>query len=560
MSEKRRISHKILPSSAGTLLQIAAAVCWIPQAACLAWSIGSLADNASLYDILPAVIIFCILGLFRTFLDAYGGRLAFHSARITLSQLRKSAVQALGHSSPLDIERPASGQAASIVAEQAEAVLPYLVRYLPIQRKAMIVTPAILLAVLPFSWVASFILLIAAPLIPIFMALVGLKAKEASEEQMLEIGGMNAFLLDRLRGLATIRAMGAVDITAQKLREAAERLHIRTMAVLRIAFLSSAVLELFSALGVALVAVYVGFHFLGQLPFGAWGGKLTLAEGLFILLLAPAFFEPLRELSVAWHDRAAGIAALNALDQISHRGSLTPVGANVIEGARPELETVTHNPPDISITELSFKYQDKPAVLQGFSLQIAAGEKVAFIGESGSGKSTLLALIAGLVEANAGKITIGNVALADETAAFLRGRMAWISQKPHLFSGTIKSNITLGRQGIGPDEVDAAIEHAALTEFIGKRGTGELIGESGGGLSGGEALRVALARAAANPNMDIVLADEPTAHLDSETAAQVRAGLLKLAKGRTLIVATHDPLLAADMDRVVTLPACGGAA
>ncbi|MES2533856.1 MAG: ABC transporter transmembrane domain-containing protein, partial [Pseudomonadota bacterium] len=148
-----------------------------------------------------------------------------------------------------------------------------------------------------------------------------------SEAQMVEMGGMNAFLLDRLRGLATLRALGAVDATAERLGDAAQSLRQRTMAVLRIAFLSSAVLELFSALGVAMVAAYVGFHLLGTLPFGAWGHRLSLGEGLFVLLLAPAFFEPLRELSAVWHDRAAGEAALEALDRLAQVGEALPGAA-----------------------------------------------------------------------------------------------------------------------------------------------------------------------------------------------------------------------------------------
>src|SRR6478752_4170039 len=143
---------------------------------------------------------------------------------------------------------------------------------------------------------------------------------------MVAMGSMNAFLLDRLRGLATLRALDAVDATAQRLGESAQSLRTRTMAVLRIAFLSSAVLELFSALGVAMVAAYVGFHLLGTLDFGTWGEQLNLGQGLFILLLAPAFFEPLRDLAAVWHDRAAGEAALNGLKQLGHHGLALPGG------------------------------------------------------------------------------------------------------------------------------------------------------------------------------------------------------------------------------------------
>ena len=229
----------------------------------------------------------------------------------SLHRARNLAVAALAARSPLDIGKPASGFAASVVGEQAEAVVPYLARFQPVRMKASAVPLVILACVLPVSWVAGLILLVSAPLIPVFMALIGWRAKAASEKQLAETGGLNAFLLDRLRGLATIRALGAVDATALRLRADADSLRNRTMAVLKIAFLSSAVLELFAALGVAAIAVYIGFSLLGSIDFGTWARPARLLrEGLFILLLAPAFFEPLRELSAVWHDRATGEAAL----------------------------------------------------------------------------------------------------------------------------------------------------------------------------------------------------------------------------------------------------------
>ncbi|MBF9267042.1 ABC transporter transmembrane domain-containing protein, partial [Paracidovorax cattleyae] len=245
--------------------------------------------------------------------EAWGGRRVFAASRRCISQLREQACAALAGRSPLDRGRPASGLAANAVAEQADALLPWLLRYETARWRVMAVPPVMALAVAGVSWAAALILVAAAPLIPAAMALIGWRAQAASAEQLQALGGMNGFLLDRLRGLSTLRALGAVDATALRLRASAEDLRQRTMRVLRIAFLSSASLELFSALAVAFVAVYVGFHLLGQIGMGSWGRPLGLGQGLFILLLAPAFFEPLRDLSAAWHDRAAGRAALEAL-------------------------------------------------------------------------------------------------------------------------------------------------------------------------------------------------------------------------------------------------------
>lgn len=535
-------------SATAGLLQTMAALLWLPQAGLLAFAVQRIADGQpARAALLPACGVLA-LGLLRAALEMLGTRRAFREARPILSALRDSAAAALAARSPLDGARPTAGLAASVIAEQAEAVLPYLTRFHPIRLRAAILPLTILAAILPISWLAALVLLAAAPLIPLFMALIGLRAKEASEAQMLELGSMNGFLLDRLRGLATIRALDAVETTAKRLRAAADALRMRSMAVLRIAFLSSAVLELFAALGVAMVAVHIGFHLLGQLPFGTWGARLSLGEGLFVLLLAPAFFEPLRDMAAAWHDRAAGEAALAALKGLAEPGLPLP-GAM----AAPVSEAPRAGPPGVIVEGLRFCHAGAATpVFEAVELTIAAGERVALLGPSGAGKSTLLALIAGLAPAEAGSIAIGGIPLTAATAPALRARMAWIGQRPHLFAGSMRSNIALDRPGIGPAEVAAAARAAAFDTVLSDAG-GRPVGEGGAGLSGGEALRLALSRAFADPRVDLILADEPTAHLDAATAAEVTDGLLALAAGRTLIVATHDPVLAARLDRVVPL-------
>jgi ATP-binding cassette subfamily C protein CydD len=348
--------------------------------------------------------------------------------------------------------------------------------------------------------------------------------------------------------LTTIRSFRAVDATATRLRENAETLRTKTMKVLRIAFLSSAVLELFAALGVAMVAVYIGFHLLGTLQFGAWGHKLTLGEGLFILLLSPAFFEPLRDLSAVWHDRASGEAAIDALEKLSHHSM--PVVGNSSVTAREQEETA----PSVQLRDVGFQYPAGPAVLTDFNLAIEAGEHVALLAPSGYGKSTILALIAGLAAPQTGAIRIGGTSMTPENATVLRQRMSWVGQRPHIFAGSARHNITLGREAAARSTA-AIIDDMALAHVAGITGNG-VIGENGAGLSGGEALRLALARIAVDPQADVILADEPTAHLDSETASHIADSLLRLAKGKTLIVATHDEGLARRMDRIIRLDSC----
>lgn len=536
-------------SRRGAALQVAAALLWLPQAGCIAWALQRLADGGGVAGVMVPAAGLLALGVLRALLEATGARWCFRAARAQLSSLRAAAAAALAARSPLDAQRAASGHAASVMAEQAESVVPYLSRFQPTRLRVMVVLPAILLAVAPLSWMVALTLLLAAPLIPLFMALIGWRAQAASQAQLAEMGSMNGFLLDRLRGLATIRSLGAVDLTAGRLRRAADDLRRRTMKVLRIAFLSSAVLELFAALGVAMVAVYVGLHLLGMLEFGAWRGRLGLGEGLFLLLLAPAFFEPLRDLSAVWHDRAAGQAALAALQRLGEGGLALPGAHDAAPAA-----TARRLPPTVVLQDLGFAHAgaaDTP-VLHGFQLRVAAGEHVALVGPSGSGKTTLLSLIAGLAPATSGQVRVDGEPLSAHSAAALRARMAWIGQAPHVFAGTVQANVALGRPGIGTEQVAQALRTAAL-EQVAQAHAGNALGEAGAGLSGGEALRLAIARAAVDPAADLLLVDEPTAHLDAATAADVTERLLMLAQGKTLIVATHDPVLAGRLDRRVAL-------
>ena len=588
---------------AACLIHALSPLLWIPQAALLALGVARLQSGAGLAGVVWPAAGIAVAGLLRAWLDAWSSTRMFESARSHLSLWRERAITALSARSPLDRSRLHAGTAASVLAEQAEAILPWLTRYHGAMWRVRLMPLVILLPVAWYSWAAAAVLITAAPLIPLFMVLVGWRARAASEAQWLQMSSMNAFLLDRLRGLPTLRALGSVQATARRLRASAEDLRQRTMKVLRIAFLSSAVLELFSALGVAMVAAYVGFHVLGYLEFGAWGGRLTLGEGLFILLLAPSFFEPLRELAAVWHDRAAGVAAMDALERLNGNGlplldEAPAVRPDTKEPATDPLPSTRHDrpapdavkpasvkaasvkaasvkaasakaapvkpasvdpappqrpAPSVRLVDLGFAFPDEKPVFQGFSLTVRPGEHVALVGGSGTGKTVLMSLLAGLLVPTAGRIEIDGQTLVPDTVRALRERMAWMGQRAHVFAAPVRDNIALGRPTVDDERVRQAITKARL-DTVAQAHPGISLGEGGTGLSGGEAARLALARLMAAPEADLLLADEPTAHLDSETADQVAESLVTLSRGRTLIVATHDPRLAARMDRIVQLP------
>ena len=581
---------------AACLIHALSPLLWIPQAALLALGVARLQSGAGLSGVVWPAAGIVMAGLLRAWLDAWSSTRMFESARSRLSLWRERAITSLSARSPLDRSRLHAGTAASVLAEQAEAILPWLTRYHGAMWRVRLMPLVILLPVAWYSWAAAAVLITAAPLIPLFMVLVGWRARAASEAQWLQMSSMNAFLLDRLRGLPTLRALGSVQATARRLRASAEDLRQRTMKVLRIAFLSSAVLELFSALGVAMVAAYVGFHVLGYLEFGAWGGRLTLGEGLFILLLAPSFFEPLRELAAVWHDRAAGVAAMDALEQLNGNGlplldeapvarpgagepaaaplpplpsarharpapdAVKPASVKAASEKAVSVQPASVDPaspqrpaPGVQLTDLGFAFPGEKPVFQGFSLAVRPGEHVALVGGSGTGKTVLMSLLAGLLVPTAGRIEIDGQTLAPDTVRALRERMAWMGQRAHVFAAPVRDNIALGRPTVDDERVRQAITTARL-DTVAQAHPGISLGEGGTGLSGGEAARLALARLMAAPAADLLLADEPTAHLDSETADQVAESLVTLAQGRTLIVATHDPRLAARMNRIVQLP------
>ncbi|THT99236.1 thiol reductant ABC exporter subunit CydD [Lampropedia puyangensis] len=558
-------------------LQGIASLVWIGQAWCIASVVSSLMlwqtegrnalqSQSLMHSVLLAVAMVAILGLIRAALEYWGTKTTYGYARQVLTSLRQALGDRLRMASPLDARRPPSGEITSAWMEQAEAVVPWLARYQAAQWRVMIAAPIIAIVVAWHSWIAALLLLMAAPLIPLFMAIIGWRAQAISEEQMQSLGSMHGHLLERLRGLPTLRAMHAVDATAQRLSAQGRHVAQKTMKVLRVAMLSSAVLELFSALGVALVAVYIGFHLLGELPFGAWGSQLSLHSGLFILMLAPSFFEPLRELSAVWHDRANGQAAMQRLTDMLE--DLAPMVHAHATGEYPiaqqELSEAESTPPSVRIVNATPQLESAPNTLStpaahALNIQIPAGAHVAITGPSGSGKSMLLAMVAGLVALRSGQVLLDEEAMTPENAAQLRQRMAWMGQTPHFFTGSLQRNLYLGRHRTYlPTDEAQLLGQVGLSDVFSQQHA-QRLGEGGSGISGGEALRLALARLAVAERAGLLLLDEPTAHLDSQTAQQIIRTIKDLAKGKTLLVVTHDPALIAALEHTITLDGQGGA-
>ncbi|MEF3048231.1 thiol reductant ABC exporter subunit CydD [Pseudotabrizicola sp. L79] len=519
------------------VLSVLAGVVWLGQAAVLAWAISGLLAGAKV-SVLTAGLGFAALGLLRVAL-ADRAEAAAQSAAEAVITTARAAFVAREAGLAADSGQTGAGAQAALATEKLDMLVPFVTRYAPARARVMVLPLIILALAFWQSWAVGLILLVAGPLIPVFMALIGLAAKEASARQMTEIGSLNDFLVERLSALVDIRLLGAGQAVQDSFADQAGDLRARTMAVLRVAFLSSTVLELFAAIGVAMVAVYVGFSLLGAITFGAWGGAISPGAGIYVLLLAPEFFQPLRDLSAAWHDKAAAEAV--QAEWVAHLAQ----PARPLPGAGAQVSRLS-GPASVELRGCV-----TPAGQALPHIVIAPGERVALMGPSGAGKTSALRLMAGLELPEQGQITVAGQVLTAANADAWRARLGWMPQAPHFMASSLRQNLALGRKG----DLDHALSVAAVSDVVAglPQGLATRLGETGGGLSGGEARRITLARAVFG-GPDLLLADEPTADLDAITANLVTKGLLaEAARGATLVVATHDRALAARMDRIILI-------
>ncbi len=531
------VSARMQQRAAG--LSVLAGLIWPLQAAAVAWAIGGLL-TAAVPSAFIAALGFGGFGVLRAILTYQAEAQAQAAAEAIIAQARAEIVATEARRSG-DSGFGGAGSLAALAGEKLDLLAPYITRYASARARVMVLPMVILALAFWQSWAVGVVLLISGPLIPVFMALVGMAAKDASARQMTEIGTLNDFLVERLSALVDIRLLGAGPMVMQGFGQQAGDLRRRTMAVLGVAFLSSTVLELFAAIGVAMVAVYVGFSLLGALEFGTWSGPLGPRAGIFLLLLVPEFYQPLRDLSAAWHDKAAADAVIAEI-----AAYVTEVGAKL-----PGTGGASSRLPGPASLALQGCVTPSGRLLP--DIFITAGERVAIVGPSGIGKTSVLRLMAGLELPDQGTVLVAGQALSSSNADAWRARLGWMPQAPHFLSGSLRHNLILGRNGNLQDALDTAAVGVVIQAL--PQGLATRLGETGGGLSGGEARRVTLARAVFG-NPDVILADEPTADLDPDTARLVTEGLLaQTALGATLVLATHDAALAGRMDRIIDLGA-----
>jgi ATP-binding cassette subfamily C protein CydD len=416
------------------------------------------------------------------------------------------------------------------------------------------VAPAVILAaIFPASWVAGALLALATPIVPVNMAVTGLGAEAASRRQMHQVAQLSGQVLERLQAMSTLRALGAIGHQRRLVERAAIELAQRTAAVLRIAFLASGALEWVSTFAIGMVAMYVGATLLGYVRAPLLPSHLSAQAGVFVLLLAPAYFAPLRRFAAAYHQRQEALAAAEILAPLSRRPA-AEAGPGAALATEPGTASRTpasasRSAPGVALQGVTVRFADRSrAALGDVSVFVPPRGVLGVAGPSGSGKSTLLKVAGGWLRPSEGQALTGGVPATEA------GRALLIGQHPYLFSGTLADNIALGRPGASRSRIWAAIEAAQLTSLLGRLPDGleTVLGERGWSISGGEAQRVALARAFLS-DAAFVLLDEPTAHLDAATEAALIEPLARLLRGRTALVASHSDAVLGLAGRVIDL-------
>ena len=521
MAEGRQTARPVV------LLGVLATAAAIGQAWCLARLLaGAIAPmQAESGAAGQWALTFAILVAIRAVLLVLADNLAFAAGVTARRRLRSDLFVRLFGAGPRSTRGSQSGELAALAVDRIEALEGLFARWLPAAALAL-ASPALVAAAVALADArAALILLAAGLLVPVGMVLAGLGAAAASQRQFVAMGRLQARFLDRIRGIATIVLAGRAENEGRRLQQAADELGQRTLRVLRVAFLSSAALDCAAAAALVLLALRYA---------AAWhtGSGADAAAAIFVLVLVAEFFAPLRVFSAAYQDRLQAGAAggqLSGLPELPAPAAPLPIRNVMAAGVSVAFDNVryTWDP-------------SRGAVLDGLSFRVPAGETVVLVGPSGAGKSTVIELLLGFVRPDSGRITLNGVDISTIVPAALARMTAWIGQRPVLFAGSIRDNIRFGREGASDRDIEDAARAAGIQQFAATlpNGLDSVIGEGGYGLSGGQAQRIAIARAFVR-NAPLLLLDEPTAHLDPATEADVLDSLRRLALGRTVILASH---------------------
>lgn len=496
-------------------------------------------------------------------------RCSFEAGKRLRLQVRAAVLDKMSELGPAFIKGKPAGSWASIVLEQVEDLHDFYARYLPQMLLAGFIPLTILVVVFPLNWAAGLILFCTAPLIPIFMILVGTGAADANRKNFKALAQLSGHFMDRLKGLNTLKLFNRGNAEGKEIEAASEAFRKKTMAVLRLAFLSSAVLEFFAAVSIAVLAIYFGFSFLGELDFGDYNGGVSLFVGMFVLMLAPEFYQPLRDMGTHYHAKAQAIGAAEELKalleyQVEIDNSNTLTTDNTHDDVKQSITTKSLNNIGIKTVErqqgitliasdLIIKSHSGTILVGPISFKLETGQHIAVVGPSGAGKSSLLNALLGFLPYQ-GSLTVNGIELNQLSITNWRTHLAWLGQEPQLFHGSIRDNVALADPNMSDDKINTLLAKAKILDFVEQQplGLSHPIGEQMAGVSVGQAQRIALARALGQ-QASLFLLDEPTASLDRASENAVLASLTEAMQGVSCLMVTHRIDQLSKMDTILVL-------
>ncbi|EPE37578.1 heme ABC transporter permease/ATP-binding protein CydD [Candidatus Photodesmus anomalopis] len=501
-------------------------------------------DKSTIIPYLFGLFIIILIRAICTWGREVAGFRCGEKIRIHIRKLILNKFQELG---PAYIKNKPVGAWATLLLEQVENMQDFFSRYLPQISLSIAIPFIILIAVFPISWFIGLVFLLTALLIPILMILVGLKAANANQKNFKALQRLSGHFYDRLQAMTTIRLFDRTKEEEKLLKKVSENFRTRTMSILKLAFLSSAILEFFAAICIAITAIYFSSSFMDKINFGYYSSSsgITLFSALFVLILAPEFYQPLRDLGTFYHARQQAIGAAESivefLEQISTTNS--QIGNIKLE----KLSTIYIQAFNLKV----YSHKGGKLLIGPVSFDIKNNETTALVGPTGSGKTTLINVILGFIPYQ-GSLKINGIELKDINQSSWHKKISWVGQNPLLLHGTIRDNITLGQNNPSNIALKQAIRDSLLSKFVHQRGLNYQVSENFGRLSVGQTQRIALARALFK-NGCFWLLDEPTASLDANTEKLVMQKIKEKIRKKTSLIVTHQLHILKNIEQILVI-------
>ncbi|WP_111638194.1 thiol reductant ABC exporter subunit CydD [Marinomonas shanghaiensis] len=515
-----------------------------------AWALANVFSDMALHQSFSiSLLVVGLLALLIRALANFGReRICTSASRDIRYGLRRQLVSHLTELGPARTRIEEDAALSTRVYEQVDALDDFFSRYKPQVFMVTLIPCVILLSVVSISWIAFFVFMLTAPLVIIFMIFVGHKAAQANRRQFNVLAMLSNQFMDLNQGLAELKRLNRTTEARGRLSDSATAYQKTTMGVLVLAFLSTATLELFASLSIAMIALYLGLGLLEILPWQVGSAPVTLTQAMFLLLLAPEFYLPLRQLGNDYHAKQKAEAAATDLLEILDARAHATAAEEREPVAQSNLASMVDQLTSIRFHNLSWcedgRYRFSP-----ISAVIHQGQRIWLSGESGVGKSSLLHLLLGFEEDYQGQLLVNGKPFHEVSLAAWRAKLAWLPQTPEWVNGSIRRNLLLGIETPSEETLQAALVESQCDAFIRQlpAGLDTKLTELGAGLSGGQMQRLSIARALLS-KANIWLLDEPCSGLDKETAQAVLATLKRVSKGKTLLIVSHDthPILWAD--------------